>query len=81
MRTTLTLDDDIVEKLKNEAAKCSLSFRDVVNRFLRLGLNTKEHLATPGKFAVNPKDLGEIPGVNYNKISDLLEQIEGRGHG
>lgn len=38
MRTTLTLDDDVAMLLKKRADESGQSFRDVVNRALRVGL-------------------------------------------
>ena len=38
MRTTLTLDDDVIDKAKAVAAKRCLTFRAVVNEALRIGL-------------------------------------------
>jgi hypothetical protein len=38
MRTTLTLDEDVVAKLKAEARRSGKAFREVVNETLRAGL-------------------------------------------
>jgi hypothetical protein len=38
MRTTLTLDDDVAMLLKKRADESGHSFREVVNRALRVGL-------------------------------------------
>jgi hypothetical protein len=41
VRTTLTLDDDVGAKLKQEMRKTGRSFKATVNEFLRLGLNAR----------------------------------------
>ena len=76
MRTTLTLDDDVANLLNKEIHRSGISFKEGVNRFLRLGLMaSKRQLRKP--FAVNPRPLGLPPGMSYDNIEELLESIEG----
>lgn len=79
-RTTLTLDDDILRKLKKEIQNSGASFKEVVNEYLRLGLSTKERLSESSnkKFKINARPLGEIQGLNYDNISELLDRIENK---
>jgi len=49
MRTTLTLDDDVAEKLRTVAHQTRRSFKQVVNDALRTGLERRarsDHAAT-----------------------------------
>ncbi len=39
MRTTLTIDDQLMESLKQTAQQCGLPLKQVVNEALRLGLH------------------------------------------
>ena len=80
MRTTLTLDADVMTKLKAEARKSGRSFKDIVNSFLRLGLNALRPAKAPRPFVIKARDLGARPGLNYDNIGELLEQIEGPLH-
>ena len=41
MRTTLTLDDDVAERLQNQARAARKPFKSVVNEMLRLALNLR----------------------------------------
>ena len=75
MRTTLTLDDDVASLLKNEARRSGEPFKQVVNRFLRLGLTTKP--ATRKPFVVKPMDLQLPPGLSYDNVEELLDYLEG----
>jgi len=76
VRTTLTLDEDVANPLRKEARKSGEPFKQVVNRFLRLGLTaTKQPLRKP--FVVKPFKLG-LP--HFEKVEDLLEQLEGPDH-
>jgi hypothetical protein len=73
VRTTLTLDDDVASLLKKEARKSGEPFKQVVNRFLRLGLTIKPAVRKP--FKVTPIDLG-LPR-DFEKVEELLEYLEG----
>ena len=54
MRTTLTLDDDVIDKAKAVAAKRHLSFRAVVNEALHIGLEEVEKPATQRSYQTEP---------------------------
>jgi hypothetical protein len=72
VRTTLTLDEDVAALLNKEVRKTGEPFKQVVNRYLRLGLTTKQ---PPRKtFKVTPINLG-LP--DFDKVEELLEYLEG----
>ncbi|WP_158023226.1 ribbon-helix-helix domain-containing protein [Candidatus Nitrospira inopinata] len=80
MRTTLTLDDDVAAKLKAEARRSGLSFRETVNAALRRGLATQRSVSRK-PFRVMCRDLGNLqPGLTLDSIADLIEQVEGPLH-
>jgi hypothetical protein len=80
MRTTLTIDEDIAAKLKSEVQKRGLPFKQIVNETLRRGLVAEREARTAGKFRVKARNLGLRPGLEYDNIGDLIEQIEGPHH-
>ena len=80
VRTTLTLDDDVRARLEQEMRKSGKPFKELVNSFLRLGLNARAQLKPPERFVVRARPLGERPGLNYDNIGELLEQVEGPAH-
>ena len=80
MRTTLTLDEDVVNKLRQESRRTGRPFREVVNESIRLGLSRQRELKRRKKLVVNARALGSLPGLNYANIGELLEQIEGPGY-
>lgn len=80
MRTTLTLDDDVCAKLQAEMRKSGRPFKQVVNHFLRLGLNARREMKPRKPFVVRARALGTRPGLNYDNIGELLEQTEGPLH-
>jgi hypothetical protein len=75
MRTTLSLDDDVAQLLNREVRRSGDSFKQVVNRFLRLGLTLKQPVRKP--FRVKPWNLGLPP---FEKVEELLEYLEGPDH-
>ena len=80
MRTTLTLDDDIAAKLKAEARKSGEPFKQIVNRVLRTGLNARTQAASVPPYKIKARALDLRPGFNYDKVWELIEQIEGPFH-
>jgi hypothetical protein len=76
VRTTLTLDEDVASLLNREARRSGESFKQVVNRFLRLGLNASKQ-RTRKPFRVKPLSLGLPP---FEKVEELLEYLEGPDH-
>lgn len=77
MRTTLTLDDDVGAKLRQEMRRSGRPFKQVVNEFLRLGLNARRELKPPRKFTVRTRPLGLPPGLSYDNVEELLDQVDG----
>jgi hypothetical protein len=76
VRTTLTIDDDIANLLKKEMRQSGDSLKETVNRYLRLGL-TASRTQSKKTFVVTPFALGLPPGMSYDKVSELLEMLEG----
>lgn len=78
MRTTLTLDDDVAAKLKSEARRSGLTFRDAVNNAIRRGLASRVAAKQRQPFRVIARDLGALrPGLSLDNIAEVLDQVEG----
>lgn len=80
VRTTLTLDEDVAAKLRAEMRRSGKPFKQTVNDLLRLGLNAPRALKPPQPFVVRARALGVRPGLNYDNIGELLEDLEGPAH-
>ena len=80
MRTTLTLDEDVARKLQAEMRRSRQSFKETVNQCLRRGLNARRELKPRAPLVVRARPLGLRPGLSYENIGDLLEQLEGPAH-
>ncbi len=76
MRTTLTLEDDVAQKLRTAMRRSGKSFKDTVNEYLRIGLNTR--LPTPARkrFRVQARSLGLRPGLSYDDVQGLLDHLD-----
>jgi hypothetical protein len=80
IRTTVTLDDDVVDRAKRFSHKRGIPFRQALNDLVRAGLQA-ESAAPPRKpFKVKPKHMGVIPGLSYDNIESVLEIAEGLSH-
>ena len=79
MRTTLSLDDDVSRLLHKEIHRSGSSFKETVNRLLRLGLIASQQ-QNQKAFHVVPRRLGLPPGMSYDNVEELLEKLEGPAH-
>ena len=75
MRTTLTLEPDVVRRLRKKMADKKLTLKQAVNETLRAGLETtvneKRHL-----FVVEPHACGFKAGVDLDKLNQLVDEME-----
>ena len=75
MRTSLSLDDDVVRLLDEESQRSGTSFADAVNHFLRLGLTAaKEQVRDP--LALASGKMGLVGDKSYDDIEALLDDLE-----
>jgi hypothetical protein len=78
MRTTLTIDDDLLRRLKEDAHRRGVSFRDAVNDALRRAL-TSGLRRRRARFRVKVYPSVLQPGYDpagFNKLADELEDAE-----
>jgi hypothetical protein len=77
MRTTITIDDDVLDRARAVAKRLDMPFRAVVNGALRAGLEKVEETAEVRSYRTEPRDMGLKRGYNLDNIQELLAQIEG----
>ena len=80
IRTTVTLDDDVLERVKQESRSRGASFRDTINELLRIALLQTQAQPQRREFKVRPMHMGAIPGLNYDDIEGLISYAEGEDH-
>ena len=76
MRTTLTLDDDVADFLKEQSQLHNKPFKQVVNEVLRRGMALGLKESDPPKFRIVPNRSRPFPGVDPRKLNQLNDQLE-----
>ncbi|MFN2442290.1 MAG: hypothetical protein ABR517_06360 [Thermoanaerobaculia bacterium] len=76
-RTTLALDDDLLRKLKERAARQGKTLQDVTNELLRHALHHHER-PRHVKFELRGWDAVEQPGVDLLDRDQILDLMNGR---
>jgi len=79
IRTTLTLDPDVAERLRQEVIPGKTSLKQVVNDRLRAGFR----LSLPGKrkpFKVVPHHSPYQPGIDPARLNQLYDELEVESH-
>jgi hypothetical protein len=82
MRTTITLDEDVVKTVRQEM-RTGKTFKDAVNDLIRLGHHRRKEqveAARKKSFKVRAKNLGTYPHLDYDNIAELLDRVEGPFH-
>ncbi len=77
MRTTLTLDDDVAAKVRDEMVRTGATMKQIVNGTLRQGFEapTEEEMASP--FKLEARRIGLRPEFDLDDISGLLDHLDG----
>ncbi len=78
IRTTVTLDDDVVERVKSESRSRGMSFKATINDLLRSALVKPEPMKRdlPGPTT----KMGQHPYLDYDDVEGLIEYGEGVMH-
>jgi hypothetical protein len=76
MRTTLTLDADVAERLRQEVRRTGKGLKTVVNEALRRGLGGSAKPARRPRFQVTPHAFGVRPGVDLDRVNQLVDELE-----
>lgn len=76
MRTTLTLDDDLARRLREEARRTGKPFKQVVNEAIRRGLAAPEGGGTRRKFQVKASPRGFRAGIDLGRLNQLVDELE-----
>ena len=77
MRTTVTLEQDLADKLKEYARRRRTSFKVALNTLLRRGLAAREAAPSPRRrFAVEPHSSRLQPGVDPGKLNQIVDRLE-----
>jgi hypothetical protein len=75
MRTTLTLDPDVVQLLEEEAHRQRRPFKQIVNDAIRRGLGAR----SPGRmrrYRLVPHESAVLPGIDPARLNQLADELE-----
>ena len=77
MRTTVTIDDDVAQRLRDAMHRRRTNFKEALNTALRRGLVDASGPPARKRFVVKGPFLGRVqPGIDpagFNKLADQLE--------
>ena len=76
MRTTLTLDDELLDRVKREARRAKVPFKTALDRALRLGLDRMRPQTRRRVFRQNTFRMGHPPASRLDKALQLASMIE-----
>ena len=76
MRTTLTLDPDVAERIRQEMRRTGKGLKALVNESLRAGLGISGSIRKPTRFRVKPHPLGLRPGIDPSRLNQLADELE-----
>jgi hypothetical protein len=74
VRTTVTLDPDVAEQLKELARRRNVSFKVALNSAVRSGLSAERGAARP--FKVEPHPMKLRPGIDLTHALELAAALE-----
>jgi len=77
MRTTINLDEDVLDKARALKDKLDIPFKAVINRALRIGLKRVEEPSRRRTYRTEPHSMGLRRGYNLDNIQEVLAQSEG----
>ena len=75
MRTTITLDPDVSERIRERMRDSQLGFKEVVNQALRAGLRSSEPAVATQPFTVEPHPCGLKAGIDPDKLNQLVDEL------
>ncbi len=76
MRTTLTIDDDLLRELKHKALNVGLPLKEIVNKALRAGLQDIDKPKPYKPYKCKTFSLGYPPRADLDHALDLAEHLE-----
>lgn len=74
MRTTVTLEEDVDQRLRRLARERGISFKQAINEVARRGLDNG--VAAQRPFKVEAQNMGLRPGIDLTKANQIAAQME-----
>lgn len=77
MRTTLAIDDDVLDRARELSKRSGRSFRQVINEALRQGLFIAEQPLNSRPYRTEARPLHMREGYSLDNIQELLSELDG----
>ena len=81
MRITLTLDDELAEKLREQARLQDRTFKQVINDTLRRGMSPEVRDIPTPEYRIVPNRSELTPGIDHMKLNQISDQLEADSFG
>ncbi len=78
MRTTITLDDQLEQDIKELAVREKTTFKAITNELLRRGFEARES-SPVYNFSVEAEDCGVKEGIDEEKLNQAYDELEAEG--
>lgn len=76
MRTTLTIDDDLLRELRQKANDTGSTLKEIVNKTLRTGLKDFNKPRPSKPYKCKTYSLGYPPRADLDHALDIAERLE-----
>jgi hypothetical protein len=80
MRTTITLEPDVAERIRQTSLSGKRSQKAIINEALRRGLSEGERKEPAKAFRVRPIRSAFRTGVDSGKLNQLVDELEAEAH-
>ncbi len=80
MRTTVTLDADVEQLLRDAMQRRRLSFKEALNQAIRNGLsNSADPRGDDAPFVVRARRMGLRAGIDSGRLNQVADELEAEG--
>jgi len=80
MRTTVTLDSDVEQLLRDAMQRRRLSFKEALNQAIRAGLSRSANPQTEETpFVVRARQMGLRAGLDAGRLNQITDELEAEG--
>jgi hypothetical protein len=76
MRTTLSINDALLEEVRRRAGASGRPFREVLEETIALGLASSKKVKTRRQIRIQPRSLGLKAVYHKMSLNQLYDQIE-----
>lgn len=77
MRTTVTLDPDVEQLLRDAMQQRRQSFKEALNQAIRAGLSGSGGLGVADRpFTLHPQPMGLRAGIDSGRLNQLADELE-----